>query len=55
MIRKEMEDILSAFEEALCSIEEALSGKGLPGYKKITCNLIFDVKIDFTRNTRFVM
>ena len=37
-----------------CSLEEALSGKGLPGYQKITCHLIFDVRMDFTRKARFV-
>ena len=29
-IRKEMTHVILAFEEALCSIEEGLSGKGLP-------------------------
>ena len=46
--------VIPAFEEALCSIEEALSGKGLPGYQKITWHLIFDVKMDFSRKARFV-
>ena len=29
-IRKEMEHVHPAFKESSCSIEEALSGKGLP-------------------------
>ena len=38
-----MKQVIPAFEEASCSIEEALSGKELPGYQKITCHLIFYV------------
>ena len=53
VIRKGMVNGIPEFEEALCSIEEALSGKGLPGYQKITCHLIFDAKLDFTRKARF--
>ena len=53
-IQKVMEHVIPTFEEALCSIEEALSGKGSPGYQKITCHLIFDIKMDFTRKARFV-
>ena len=46
--------VIPAFEKSSCSIEEALSCIGLPGYQKIMYHLIFDVKMDFTRKARFV-
>ena len=49
-----MKHVLPAFEKASCSLKEAFSCKGLPGYQKITCHLIFDVKMDFTREAKFV-
>ena len=48
-----MEHVLPAFKEALWYIE-ALSDKGLPGYQKIIHHLIFDVKMEYTRKSRFV-
>lgn len=35
----------------------SVSGKGekpLPGYKRITCHLIFDVKMDLARKVRYI-
>jgi hypothetical protein len=46
-IEKEMKNNKSAFE-----VRE--NGSVPPGYKKITCHMIFDIKMDFTRKARFV-
>ena len=35
-------------------IQQVRSGKQLIGYTEITCHMIFDVKMDFTRKARFV-
>ena len=53
-IKKEMKHVMPAFTRAECSLEEAKSGKGLPGYQEIKCHLVFDIKMDFTRKARFV-
>jgi hypothetical protein len=50
-IEKEMINNASAFE-----ILEMLRNGGVvpPGYTEITCHMIFDIKMDFTRKARFV-
>jgi len=47
-IEKEMKNNSSAFE--ILDTEEVVP----VGYTKITCHLIFDIKMDFTRKARFV-
>ena len=54
VIQKEMKNVIPAFTRAECSLEEAKSGKALPGYQEIKCHLVFDIKIDFMRKARFV-
>jgi Reverse transcriptase (RNA-dependent DNA polymerase) len=46
-IEKESKNVAPAFE----ILPE---GKVPPGYTKITCHMIFDIKMDFTREARFV-
>ena len=53
-ITKEMKHVMPALTRAECSLDEAKSGKALPGYQEIKCHLIFDIKMDFTRKARFV-
>ena len=53
-IKKEMKHVMPAFSRTECSLEEAKSGKELPGYQVIKCHLIFDIEMDFTRKARFV-
>ena len=53
-IQKEMKHVMPAFSRAKCTLDEAKSGKGLPGHQQIKCHLIFDVKMDFSRKARFV-
>ena len=50
-IEKEMKNNATAFE-----IKDYLDngGKIPPGYQLITCHMIFDIKMDFTRKARFV-
>ena len=47
-----------AYEEvdAGCTLEEVRANEvpQLRGFQKITCHIIFDVKMDFTRKARFV-
>ena len=50
-IGKEMTNNASAFE--ILDFIEA-GGVVPPGYTKITCHMIFDIKMDFTRKARFV-
>ena len=47
-IQKEMTNARVAFE--LMDKDE----KPPPGYKKITCHLVFDIKMDLTRKARYV-
>jgi len=48
-IKKEMDTVGIAFK-----ITEHSGDKPIPGYNRITCHLVFDVKMDFTRKARFV-
>ena len=47
-IKKEMDSV-----EVACRFN-GVGEKAPPGYKKITCHLIFDVKFDLTRKARYV-
>ena len=56
-INKEMKRAKVAYEELDgCTPKEARRGEvpELTGFQEITCHLIFDVKMDFTRKARFV-
>ena len=56
-MNKEMKKAKVSYEEVEgCTPEEVRSGQvpELNGYTEITCHLIFDVKMDFTRKARFV-
>ena len=55
-IKKEMKNVRPAFESTDHSKSDALASNVLIGYQKITCHMIFDIKIDrkFTRKARFV-
>ena len=53
-IQKEMKHVMPAFSRAKCTLDEAKAGKELVGYQKISCHLIFDIKMDFSRKARFV-
>ena len=54
---KEMIDVRVAYEENEATPEQVRSGEapGFIGFQEITCNLIFDVKIDFERKCRMVI
>ena len=52
--RRHILSSIGAFSRTKCTLEEAESGKGLPGYQKISCHLVFDIKMDFSRKARFV-
>ena len=47
-IKKEMDAVEVAFKF------KGIGEKAPPGYKKITCHIIFDVKFDLTRKARYV-
>ena len=51
-IKKQMKYVMLVFMRAECSLEEAKSGKALPGYQE--CHLVFDINMDFMRKARFV-
>ena len=56
-INKEMRKAKVAYEEVEgCTPDDARHGKvpELTGYQEISCHIIFDMKIDFTRKARFV-
>ena len=55
LIRKRKK-VLVAFEEWDGTVEEARGGKKLVGYTKISCHMMFDVKMNgqFTRKARFI-
>ena len=53
-IKKQMKYVMLVFTRAECSLEEAKSGKALPGYQEIKCHLVFDINMDFMRKARFV-
>lgn len=48
-IKKEMDTVGIAFK-----VTEDSGNKPIPGHTRITCHLVFDVKMDFTRKARFV-
>ena len=48
-IQKEMGNVKVAFE-----VLAANTGQPPPGYKRIPCRMIFDIKMDFTRKARLV-
>ena len=54
VIHKDSKQVMPAFMRVQCSLEEAKSGKALPGYQEIKCHLVFDIKMNFTRKARFV-
>ena len=47
-----MKYVMLVFMRAECSLEEAKSGKALPGYQE--CHLVFDINMAFMRKARFV-
>ena len=53
---KEMTKVRVAYEEKEGTPEQVRSGEatGYIGYQEITCHLVFDVKIDFSRKARLV-
>jgi hypothetical protein len=55
VIEREMRNVRPAFE---CwdegTIEDARTGKRLVGYQEITCHMVFDIKMEFTRKARYV-
>ena len=56
-IKKEMSKVRVAYEpNEKYTPEDVRSGKApeMTGFQEITCHLIFDVKMDFTRKARFV-
>jgi Reverse transcriptase (RNA-dependent DNA polymerase) len=54
-IRKEMGNVRIAFEEWKDgTYNDIKSNCGLVGYQEIKCQMIFDIKMDFTRKARFV-
>ena len=56
-MKKEMGKAKVAYEEVPdCTPEQARRGEipELTGFQEITCHIIFDVKMDFTRKARFV-
>lgn len=54
-IEKELRKVRVAWEARDdLSVEDARGGRALVGYTEIKCHMIFDMKMDFTRNARFV-
>ena len=51
---KEMHHVLLAFTEGRCSLDDIKKGLKLVGYQRISCHMVFDVKMDFTRKAHFV-
>ena len=48
-IEKEMKNVKVAFK-----LTDNVGGKETVGFQKITCHMVFVVKMDFTRKARFV-
>ena len=56
-MKKEMGNASVAYEEVPdCTAEQVRRGEipELTGFQEITCHIVFDVKMDFTRKARFV-
>jgi hypothetical protein len=54
-IEREMKNVRPAFEQwDEGTIDDARTGKRLVGYQEISCHMIFDIKMDFTRKARYV-
>ena len=51
-IAKEMVHVRPALKSFIGSVQEANSK--LVGYQQIRCNMVFDIKLDFTRKARYV-
>ena len=49
-----MKHVISVFLRAECISDKEKSGKELPGYQVIKCNLIFNIMMNSTRKARFI-